>query len=173
MGYADTTGVIIYYKPYQHFVIQIDHHFWFDEYNSRLSIEYNNTPGSSLLWQYPEGHIHDSDLLNLIPCELDLTSTPFSDTTIVTYEIELPPSIKKVGFNLLDYEYFKIPYITDKIPNSRAGRQFPSQAKRNMWIISINGGEPITAQGILDELNRHQTPRVNPKIKISLCRRKR
>ena len=97
MGYADTTGVIIYYKPYQHFVIQIDHHFWFDEYNSRLSIEYNNTPGSSLLWQYPEGHIHDSDLLNLIPCELDLTSTPFSDTTIVTYEIELPPSIKKVG----------------------------------------------------------------------------
>ena len=33
---------------------------------------------------------------------------------MITYEIELSPSGKKVGFNLLDYEDFKIPYITDK-----------------------------------------------------------
>ena len=32
-----------------------------------------------------------SDLFNLIPCELDLTSTPFKDETIITYDIELPP----------------------------------------------------------------------------------
>ena len=41
-----------------------------------------------------------------------------------------------------------------------------------MWIVAINGKEPITAQGVLDELNRHQTLRGKPKIKISLCRRK-
>ena len=41
-----------------------------------------------------------------------------------------------------------------------------------MWIVAINGGEPITAQGVLDELNRHQNPRGESKIKISLCRRK-
>ena len=41
-----------------------------------------------------------------------------------------------------------------------------------MWIVTINGEEPITAQGVLDELNRHQTPRGKSKIKISLCRRK-
>ena len=27
-----------------------------------------------------------------------------------------------------------------------------------MWIVDINGEEPITEQGVLDELNRHQTP---------------
>ena len=74
-----------------------------------------------LLWQDPEGRIHYSDLLNLIPCELDIKSTPFSDTTIITYDIELPPSGKKVGFNLLDYEDFTITCITDAIPNSPAG----------------------------------------------------
>ena len=79
-----------------------------------------------------------SDLLNLIPCEINLTSTPFSDETIITYEIELPPSGKKIGFNLLDDEDFTIPYITDTIPNSPAGHQLPSQAKRNMWIVAIN-----------------------------------
>ena len=83
-------------------MIHIAHHFWFDEYNSRLSTEDKHTIGSLLLWQDPEGHINDSDLLNLIPCKLDLTSTPFSDETIITYDIELPPSGKKIGFNLLD-----------------------------------------------------------------------
>ena len=32
MGYAATTGVIIYWKPDQPFVIHRAHHVWFDEY---------------------------------------------------------------------------------------------------------------------------------------------
>ena len=72
----------------------------------------------------------------------------------------------------MDDEYFTIPYITDTIPNSPAGHQLPSQAMRNVWIVAINGGEPITYQGILDEINIHQNPRGKSKIKISLCRRK-
>ena len=32
--------------------------------------------------------------------------------------------------------------------------------------------EPITAQGVLYEFNRHQTPREKSKSKISLCRSK-
>ena len=79
MGYTDTTGVILYWKPYQPFIICRDHNVWFDEYNYRLSIENKHTPGHLLLQQDPEGHINDSDLLNLIPHKLDLTSTPFSD----------------------------------------------------------------------------------------------
>ena len=117
MGYAATTGVILYWKPDQPFIIHRAHHVWFDEYNSHLSIEDKHTPGSLLLRQDPEGHIHNSDLLNIIPCELDLTSTPFRDETIITYDIELPPSGKKIGFNSLDDEDFTIPYITDTIPN--------------------------------------------------------
>ena len=99
-----------------------------------------HTPGSLLLWQDPESHIHNSDLLKLIPGELDITSTPFRDETIITYDIELPPSVKKIGFNLLDDEDFTILYTTDTIPNLPAGRQLPSQAKRNVWIVAINGG---------------------------------
>ena len=135
-------------------------------------IKYKHTPGSLLLKKCYEGHIHDSDLLNLIPWEPDLKSTPFSDETIITYDIELPPSGKNIGFNLLDDEDFTIPYITDTIPNSPDGHQLPSQAKRNVWIVDINGEEPITAQGVIDELNHHQTPRDKSNIKISLWRRK-
>ena len=49
MGYADTTGVILYWKPDQPFIIHRAHHVWFDEYISRLSIEDKHTPGSLLL----------------------------------------------------------------------------------------------------------------------------
>ena len=41
-----------------------------------------------------------------------------------------------------------------------------------MSIVAINGEENITAQGVLDELNRHQTTRDKSNIKISLYRRK-
>ena len=173
MGYADTTGVILYWKPDQTFIIHRSHNVWFDEYNYRLYTEDKHNPGSLLLWQDPEGHIHDSDVLNLIPFEHDITSTPFSDETIITYDIDLPPSGNKIGFNLLDDEDCTIPYITYTIPNAPAGHQLPSQAKINVWIVAINVEEPITAQGVLDELNRHQNPRGKSKIKISLCRRKR
>ena len=119
--------------------------FWFDEYNYRLSIEDKYTPGYLPLQQYPESLICNSDLLNLIPCEVDLTSTTFSDTPILKYKIELPHSGKKNGFNLLHDEYFTIHYITDTIPNSPASHQLPTKSKQNMWIVDINGGEPITA----------------------------
>ena len=143
MGYTATSGFIISCKIYHTFVIHRPHHVWFDEFNSCLSILKKHTPVSLLLQQDPEILINNSGLLNFIPRELDLTYTPFSDTIIITYEIDLPPSGKKFGFNLLDDEYFTIPYITDIIPNSPAGHQLPPQAKQNLWIISINVEETI------------------------------
>ena len=87
MKYSATTGVIFYWKLDQPFIIHRAHNFWLDEYNSRLSKEYNHTTCSLLLRKDPEGLIRYSDLLNLIPCKIDLTYTPFSDTKIITYEI--------------------------------------------------------------------------------------
>ena len=85
MGYAASIGVIVYWKPDQPFVIHIDNHVWYDKYYSHLSIEDKHTPGYLLLQQDNESLVHNSDLLNLIPFELDITSTPFSDKTIITY----------------------------------------------------------------------------------------
>ena len=68
----------------------------------------------------------------------------------------------------MDDEDFIITYVTNIIPNSPAGNKLPTQAKRNVWIIAINGEEPITSQGALDELNRHQTPRGKYKVNISI-----
>ena len=107
----------------------------------------------------------------MIPYELDLITNPFSNTTIITYEIDLIPSGNKIGLNLLGDEYFTILYVTDTIPNSLASHQLPTQAKRNLWIVVINREELITSQGALDELNLHQTPCGKYNIKISLCRR--
>ena len=61
MVYAATRGVILYWKPDQPFIIHRAHHVWFYEYNYLLSIEDKQTPGSLLLWQDTDGHIHDSD----------------------------------------------------------------------------------------------------------------
>ena len=67
MENAVTTGVIIYWNPYQVFFIHRAHHVCCDEYNYRLSIEDMHSPCSSLLQQDPESHIYSSELLNLIP----------------------------------------------------------------------------------------------------------
>ena len=75
----------------------------------------------------------------MIPCELDLTPTPFCDVTIITYDIELLPFGKGIGFNLLDGDNFTIPYILDAISNSPAGHQLLTQAKKYVYKISVNG----------------------------------
>ena len=54
VGYTATMGVIIYWKPDQHFVIHIDHNDWFDEYNyCTLQVIY-------YFKKYPESHVHHS-----------------------------------------------------------------------------------------------------------------
>ena len=80
MGYAATKGVFLYFNQDQPFVVRRYHNVWFDQYNSFISIEYKSTPGSLLLHQNPESIIHNSELLNLIPCELEFKATPFIDT---------------------------------------------------------------------------------------------
>ena len=89
----------------------------------------------------------------MITCELDLTSTPFSNTQILTYEIELHSSGNKFGFNLLYDEDFTILYVTDTISNSPDGHKLLKQANQHFYIIAINGEESTTDQGALDELN--------------------
>ena len=91
---------------------------------------------------------------------------------MITYEIELPPSGKKFGFNLLDDEDFTIPFITDTTPNSPDGQKLPTQAKQNVWIIDINAEEPITDKCALDELNQHQTPFGKSKANMSISKSK-
>ena len=53
--------------------------------------------------------------------------------------IDLPPDGKKIGFNLVDGDYFTIPYIIDVIPNSPDGHQLPTQAQKHFWFVIING----------------------------------
>ena len=130
MEYSANIGVIICWNPDQNFVIHRDHHVWFDGYNYCIFIDERHNPGSLLLRQDPEGLIHNSQLLNLIPRELDITFTPFFDTTNITYEIYLPTDGKKIGFNLLDDKDFTIHYVTDTIPNSSDGHQLPTQATK-------------------------------------------
>ena len=69
----------------------------------------------------------------MIPCETDLTSTPFWDTTVLTYEIVLPPDERKAGFNLLVDEDFIIPFVINTISSSPSRHQLPTQDKKNMW----------------------------------------
>ena len=48
MVYAATTWVILYWNIYQLLIIHRDHHVWFDEYNSCLSIEDKHTTDALL-----------------------------------------------------------------------------------------------------------------------------
>ena len=131
-------------------------------------MEDKHPTGSLIIQQYPGSLLHNYYLTNLIACELDIISTEYYDTNILTYEIDLPPSGKKIGFNLMDDEDFTIPRILDKSPNLPAGHQLLTQAKKNAWIISTNGKEPITDQGTLDELQHNQTQHGKSMVKTSL-----
>ena len=75
----------------------------------------------------------------------------------ITYEIELSPSGKKIGFNSMDDGDFRIPYIIYMIPNSLGVHQIPAEDKENGWIMAISVEYTITTKGKLDKLQRYQT----------------
>ena len=79
--------------------------------------------------------------------QLDITSTPFSDATIITYIIELTTAGKEIGLNLLDNKNFTIPCIIDIIPNSQASHKLSTHYKKIVWIVAINGAYPLTEKG--------------------------
>ena len=111
-------------------------------------------------------------MLKLVPCYLDIKSTPLHDATIITYVIYLPPSENEISFNLLYDGDFTILYIIDKIPNSPAGHQFPIQAKIIVWTISIHGEESITKKGELGELKNYHNQREESKVDTGLFQSK-
>ena len=65
----------------------------------------------------------------------------------MTYDIELPPTVQNIGFNLMGDADFTIPYTIDTILNSLAGNQLMTQDKENVCNIVINAVESITAKG--------------------------
>ena len=152
MGYDDTTGVILYFNPDQPFLSTDTIMIGLMKIILVYPYKTKRTIGYLLLQQNPEIILHGFYLLDLISFELYITSTTFCDTTILTYEIELTPAVKKICFNLLNYGYFTIPYVVDTISNSPAGHQLPKHSKKNVCIIAINGKETITYQGELEKL---------------------
>ena len=110
--------------------------------------------------------MHNSYLITLVPCEICLTHTPFSDAKMITYEIELTTFGNKIGFNLLDKEDFTIPFIIDEIKNSPDSHQLVTQANNNMWIISKNGEEPIKEKGSLEKYRTIKLNMVNKRSRL-------
>ena len=114
-----------------------------------------------------------SDILT--SCSFPVRSLLFTPKSLIFTpklfsHIELPSDGNKIGFNLLDDEYFTIPYVIDIIPNSPAGHKVMTHTKKYVWIIYDNGEKPMKHQGALDELQHHKTQRGKSEAKISLCR---
>ena len=161
MRCLSTTGVIFYWILNRLCYIHRAHHAWFDEYNSHVSYEENHTPGSLHL-QHNSGIIfqHHYIQIDLITYELKLSDTPFTKSTIVNYELEIPPQGKKFGINLMDDDDFNIPYIVELVPNYLAGHKLPDQAKNNFFIVEIYGEYSIVYKGDLEEIKLHQPNKV-------------
>ena len=77
-------------------------------------------------------------MINFIPCKVDIKSNPFCDTTILSYEIELPFYGNKIGFSLLDAEIFTTPSVIDTIPKTPAIHKLTTQYIKYIFIIAIN-----------------------------------
>ena len=68
----------------------------------------------------------------------------------------IPSVVDKIP-NSLDDEYFTIPSVIYKIPNLPASHKLPTQYKKYVWIIAINWEYTITEQVKIDEIQKHKT----------------
>jgi hypothetical protein len=114
----------------------------------------------------------ETPTLNLKHIELDLLKTPFSNSEIFTYEIDLPLHATDIGMEIYDDEYFNIPVLKKCIPDTPAYLEIPASNRRNMFIVSINNEEPITSGFALELLSpRRLRSQDGIKIKVQLVKR--
>ena len=66
------------------------------------------------------------------------------------------PQSKKIVINLMDDDDLNITYILYNIPNYPSVHQLPSQANNNLYVLKMDGEEPITAKCAPEDIRLHQ-----------------
>ena len=88
---------------------------------------FNGIQKKNPLWDYRQ--------LGLITFKIDLSKTPFTESTIVQYQLGITTQGNKISLSLIDNDYFNIPYIVYMVPKYPAGYKLPYQANNKIQIM--------------------------------------
>ena len=170
MGYAATKGFILYWNPDQLFVIHRYQNVWFDEYNSRLSIEDRCIPFIYSFVNIMKVLFIIKSSSNLFHVYLILNPIHFAIQQLSHMKLSYLPLERELVliYWMMNILQSYISLIKPQIHQPVTNFQYRLKKK---WIISINVEDPITAQGAIDKLNLYQTPREKPKVNIILRKR--
>ena len=133
MGYGNTTKSPLYFCLTNR-TLQRSHHLIVNDASHRERL-----PN---IFTSPTNNLPTVQLNSI---KLDLLPTPFATHPIHTYEITIPHHATHAGLEILDDEYFNIPYLSKTVRDTPAFETIPAIHRRNMFIVSVNQQEPITA----------------------------
>ena len=167
MKFSATTKIIVYYNPTTKKFGRTSHAY-FDELN--IGIHKNlptDSPGKLLVQNYPT----IPEAMEMTNIQSDLSDLPILLQPAVTFEVYLPTIDSSCPIKFLDDEKYGLPYVQNIPKHTPIGKQLPSRALKQQWILGIENEEPIHAQSAHEELTRLRTSHANKKIKLIMAPR--
>ena len=122
--------------------------------------------------KFDEHSTSTKDPKNLPTSALETSLHPMFEDSPVDVNMDLSPSDKRLGIKLAQCEYFNMPYMTQSLPGSTWRQSFGEEYWTNMWILSIDGNEPITCETVLRILRNAQKRKRTNSIHIIAVKRK-
>ena len=138
---------------------------YFDEYNVRDS-NGDLTPGSKQLL----GQLQD---LSSPPPTLALCDSPLMDRPIHNIQVVIPGGTSSLGLSLDFDKSAYLPVISAIAPTSPLYHQFPAHHRHDVFVLSIDGEEPISTSVLVEILQRFRRLRPNQSLSLSISKRLR
>eukprot|EP00957_Ditylum_brightwellii_P108638 8286504-Ditylum_brightwellii.AAC.1 len=81
--------------------------------------------------------------------EINMSNHPFFDDVPVKLTIPLPPKGRSLGIEVMECDYYLLPYISKSKADVSFYQKLPGDTCSNSWILSINDVKPHTAENAI------------------------
>jgi hypothetical protein len=162
LGYSSHENVAIIFKPKTKRIVRC-RHFIADEFGCFLEDqEQPLTPVEYVLRHHPTVEADAAELiaqrpaLEIKPSDLDFVDSPFDADKCKHFDIHLPPKGTDHGMLVEAHPFDGIPVIAGLHPTSPLRHTIPVKCSSDHYIVSIDSGEPITAENARELLRSLQ-----------------
>lgn len=166
LGWGASTALVHYLDSVTN-TIKRARHIYFDDHSSSTA-EAEQSPGAHLIKNDGvDAPSIDETLLNL---HLRQDPDPFKNNKIFDHSVDISKGIHfPFGIFIQFDEHFGIPFVKEIPSSSPWYTNLPAKFRRNIWILSIESTEPITATAAYDAI-QHEIKNKNYKLSVSLCK---
>ena len=120
----------------------------------------------------PGSHLSQGlDLDSLPPCMFNLQNNPLLHEPPFEISVILPPKGKAIRISCDFCDYHLLPFIRSTRKGTYFYNSLPHTHRYNFWVLTVGDNEPISVEGLIQDLIKRQLPHKCDTVSIFISKR--